>query len=143
MKRRNSFAVQVDRANLLSVIKQYILQLALTAVLAGVTGAQAAAQVPASPALETRICLPLAAIRGSNVVNSRTIDFTLKDRSVWRANLRSACPQLGIERAFSYETGQSQLCAQDIIKVIAPMGGTLSGASCGLAPFQRQPARPR
>ena len=114
------------------VTRTRTLKFALSAVLAAVIGGQVAAQ-------ETRICLPLAAIRNSNVVNSRTIDFTLRDRSVWRANLRFACPQLGIERAFSYETGQSQLCAQDIITVIAPIGGALSGARCGLAPFQRQP----
>ena len=103
--------------------------------------APAMAQTP--PAPETRQCLALSNLRSTNVVNSRTIDFTLRDRSVWRVNLPSSCPQLGTERAFSYETAQTQLCAQDIITVIQPLAGRLSGARCGLAPFQRQPATPR
>ncbi|MEI6486213.1 MAG: hypothetical protein WCO11_08090 [Sphingomonadales bacterium] len=92
---------------------------------------------------ETRSCLPIAQLRDSNVVNGRTIDFTLRDRSVWRANLGSECPGLASARAFSYRTSQTQLCALDIITVIMPIGGSLtSGASCGLAPFERQPPPP-
>ena len=105
----------------------------------------AAAQSPTPPlaAPETRQCLQLSALRSTNVVNSRAIDFTLRDGSVWRSNLRYACPQLGTERAFSYSTSIAQLCAQDIIQVIQPMAGNLNGARCGLAAFERQPEKPR
>ena len=90
---------------------------------------------------EVRQCLLISAIRSSNVVNSRAIDFTLRDGSVWRANLRSACPQLGTERSFSYSTSISQLCAQDIITVIQPMARNFAGPRCPLAPFERQPTK--
>ncbi|WP_310475339.1 hypothetical protein [Sandarakinorhabdus sp.] len=105
-----------------------------------------AAQAPAaqaSAAPEVRQCLQLSALRSTNVVNSRAIDFTLRDGSVWRANLHSACPQLGTERAFSYSTSIGQLCAQDIITVIQPMARNFNGPRCGLAPFERQPAKPK
>jgi hypothetical protein len=121
---------------------------ALPTLAAAALFAVPAAAQPAPPAApeavpETRQCLSVAAIRGSNVVNSRTIDFTLRDGSVWRSRLPQPCPQLGTERAFSYQTGIPQLCAQDIITVIVPVSGTLSGARCGLAPFEKQPPRPR
>ena len=104
--------------------------------------AVAAAQ-PASPAPEIRQCLSIAAIRGSNVVDSRTIDFTLRDGSVWRSKLQYNCPQLATERAFSYETSIPQLCAQDIITVIQPTAGRLMGARCPLAPFEKLPPKPK
>lgn len=105
--------------------------------------AAAQSPTPAPAAPETRQCLQLSALRSTNVVNSRAIDFTLRDGSVWRSNLRYACPQLGTERAFSYSTSIAQLCAQDIIQVIQPMAGNLNGARCGLAAFERQPEKPR
>lgn len=94
---------------------------------------------PAPP--DVRTCLPLASLRGTRVVDGRTIDFFLRDGSRWRSRLAHACPQLGAERAFSYNTAQSQLCANDIITVIVPNAGGLFGARCGLAPFERQPGR--
>ena len=102
----------------------------------------APAPIPA-PAPEIRQCLPIGSIRGSNVVDGRTIDFTLRDGSVWRSRLPYSCPQLATERAFSYETGIPQLCAQDIITVIQPTSGQLMGARCGLAPFEKLPPRPK
>jgi hypothetical protein len=98
---------------------------------------------PASPAPELRQCLPIGSIRGSNVVDSRTIDFTLRDGSVWRSKLQYSCPQLGTERAFSYATSIPQLCAQDIITVIQPTAGRLMGARCPLAPFEKLPPKPK
>jgi hypothetical protein len=112
-------------------------------VLALPVAAQSPAPAPPPAASETRQCLQLSALRSTNVVNSRAIDFTLRDGSVWRSNLRFACPQLGTERAFSYSTSIAQLCAQDIIQVIQPMAGNLNGARCGLAAFERQPEKPR
>jgi len=105
--------------------------------------AAAQSPTPAPAAPETRQCLQLSALRSTNVVNSRAIDFTMRDGSVWRSNLRYACPQLGTERAFSYSTSIAQLCAQDIIQVIQPMASNLNGARCGLAAFERQPEKPR
>jgi hypothetical protein len=117
----------------------------LPLILASLAVPAAAQPAPATalPAPEVRTCLQVAAIKGTNVVNSRTIDITLRDGSVWRSNLRQACPQLGTERAFSYQTGIPQLCAQDVITVIVPIMGRMAGARCGLAPFEKQPPKAR
>ena len=90
-----------------------------------------------APAAETRNCLALANIRQTIVRDARTIDFKLRDGSVWRNTLPFRCPQLGFERAFSYQTSISQLCRQDLITVIQQTGN-LGGARCGLGEFQRQ-----
>jgi len=103
--------------------------------------------LPAAPpatARETpgtvKACLPIAQIRGSKVVNGQTIDFSLRDGSVWRSTLPGGqCGQLGFERAFSYETSISQLCKQDVITVLQNMGGLMPGARCGLGEFVAQP----
>ena len=117
------------------------MRLILSLALAAFAAPTLAQDAPASAVPEVRTCLSIASIRGSNVVNSRTIDFTLRDGSVWRSNLPNQCPQLGSERAFSYETGQSQLCAQDIITVVVPVAGSFTGARCGLGSFERQPPK--
>lgn len=101
----------------------------------------AAAAAEDAPPPETRNCLQLGAIRQTDVRNARTIDFTLRDGSVWRNTLPFQCPQLGFERAFSYQTSISQLCRQDLITVIQQTGNQ-PGASCGLGEFQRQPTPP-
>lgn len=115
-------------------MRHLILTLALLAV--------PASAAPPEPGT-TRSCLALAMIRGTKVVDGKTIDFTLRDGSVWRSTLPAGeCPQLGFERAFSYATAQSQLCSQDIITVLQNMGGLMRGASCGLGEFVAQPPPP-
>jgi hypothetical protein len=116
------------------------MRLALAMAILLLPGAAAiAAEQP--PADETRNCLQLSQIRQTDVRNDRTIDFTLRDGSVWRSTLPFRCPQLGFERAFSYQTSISQLCRQDLITVIQQTGNQ-RGASCGLGEFQRQPRPP-
>lgn len=107
-------------------------------LLAAGTPALAQAE-PEKPAV--RSCLAIGAIRGTDVVNSQTIDFTLRDGSVWRSRLPFACAQLGFERAFSYQTSISQLCQQDVITVILQTTRQ-QGARCGLGEFVRQPPGP-
>ena len=101
----------------------------------------AAMAAPAPAATDTRNCLQLSQIRQTDVRNDRTIDFTLRDGSVWRNTLPFRCLQLGFERAFSYQTSISQLCRQDLINVIQQTGNQ-RGASCGLGEFKRQPPPP-
>ncbi|WP_164156465.1 hypothetical protein [Sandarakinorhabdus rubra] len=120
------------------LMSSLLLSLAAALPLSAQEAAPAAAPA-AKP--EVRTCLPVASIKGSNVVDRSTIDFTLRDGSVWRSRLRQPCPQLGSERAFSYQTSIPQLCAQDIITVIVPISGRMSGASCGLAPFEKLPPK--
>jgi hypothetical protein len=101
-----------------------------------------AAAAPPVPGT-VKSCLSLAQIQSSNVVDGKTIDFKLRDGSVWRSALPAGeCPQLGFERAFSYSTSISQLCKQDIITVLQSMGGLMRGASCGLGEFVAQPPPP-
>ena len=92
-------------------------------------------QAPVSPVAATRSCVPLTQIRETRVVDDRTIDFILRDRTVLRNTLPYACPNLGFERAFSYKTSLSELCSVDIITVINNGGGPRLGASCGLGAF--------
>jgi len=110
-------------------------------VLLLVSAAAAAAADPV-PSAETKICLPLGSLRQTIVRNDHSIDFVLRDGSVWRNTLPNRCPQLGIERAFSYQTSLSQLCRQDVISVVLQTGGQMLAARCGLGPFERQPATP-
>jgi hypothetical protein len=99
-----------------------------------------AATTAAGPTAGTiKACLPLAQIRGTKVVDGQTIDFSLRDGSVWRSRLPGGdCAQLGFEKAFSYQTSMSQLCKQDVITVLQNMGGLMRGASCGLGEFVAQ-----
>ena len=101
--------------------------------------AQPAAAPTAAP--ETRSCLSMPQIRGSDVVDGRTIDFRLRDGSVWRNRLPRSCPGLGFDRAFSYTTSIPQLCNVDIIRVIVLGNPGLIGSTCGLGQFERQPPR--
>ena len=54
----------------------------------------------------------------------------------YRNVLPQSCPELGFERAFSYETSLSQLCSTDIITVFRNGSALHRGASCGLGQFQ-------
>jgi hypothetical protein len=102
----------------------------------------ALAQTAAPAAPETRTCLQVPHIQSSNVVNSQTIDFRLRDGSVWRNHLARRCPGLGFDRAFTYTTSIPQLCNVDIIRVIVQGNPGITGATCGLGKFERQPPAP-
>jgi hypothetical protein len=119
------------------------MRLLLLPLLLTITATSAIAATSAVPVPGTvKACLPLAQIRGTKVVDGQTIDFSLRDGSVWRSRLPGGeCPQLRFEQAFSYQTAMSQLCKQDVITVLQNMGGLMRGASCGLGEFVAQ-ARP-
>jgi hypothetical protein len=120
--------------------------LALAALLTGcatpppVRTAAVPAPVPSSspvPVAVTRdqTCIQLSRIREAKVIDDRTIDFVLNGGQVLRNTLPNACPSLGVEKAFTYATSISQLCAVDTITVINQSGGIRTGASCGLGKF--------
>ena len=101
-------------------------------------GGSVSAKTPAPPPVvigEPKSCVLLQNIRETRVVDDRTIDFIMRDRTVLRNNLPNSCPQLGFERAFSYSTSINQLCSVDIITVLQQGGGIRRGASCGLGKF--------
>lgn len=80
-------------------------------------------------------CLLLQNIRESKVIDDATIDFYTRDGKVYRNRLPNSCPQLGFERAFSYQTSITQLCNVDIITVLMTTSPLQRGASCGLGKF--------
>jgi len=80
-------------------------------------------------------CVNIRNIRQTKVYDDKTIDFVMNGKQVYRNTLPNSCPQLGFERAFSYETSQTQLCNVDIITVLVQAGGLRRGASCGLGKF--------
>src|SRR3546814_10930199 len=74
--------------------------------------------VDATPVGEPQNCVNLANIRESRVLSHQVIAFYLRDGRVLRTTLPHRCPQLGFERAFSYDTALKQLCNVHIITVI-------------------------
>jgi hypothetical protein len=104
--------------------------------------ALAQTEAPAAPP-ETRQCLQLTQVRSNSVVDDQTIDFELRDGSVWRSRLPRSCPGLNFNRAFTYSTTIPQLCNVDIIRVIVQGNPGIIGASCGLGKFERLPPKPR
>ena len=81
-------------------------------------------------------CIPLRQISQTQVHGDRTIDFVMSGRRVYRNTLPYACPSLGFEEKFSYETSLNVLCSTDIITVLHSGAGLERGASCGLGQFQ-------
>ncbi|MBC7504954.1 MAG: hypothetical protein H7267_04415, partial [Sandarakinorhabdus sp.] len=73
---------------------------------------------PATPIGPAVNCVNIRNIRNTNVIDNQTIDFVMNGRQTFRNTLPIACPQLGFERAFAYQTSTSQLCSVDIITVI-------------------------
>ncbi len=116
----------------------------LVAAFAVATLAVAATTLPAlaaAPPPEAKVvgdaisCVNIRGIRQTQVRDDQTIDFMMNGGKVYRNTLPNRCPQLGFERAFGYETSQSQLCNVDIITVLVQAGGIRRGASCGLGKF--------
>ena len=98
--------------------------------------AMAAAPPPAAKVVGDAVtCVNIRSIRQTEVRDDRTIDFMMNGGKVYRNTLPNSCPQLGFERAFGYQTSQSQLCNVDIITVLVQGGGMRRGASCGLGKF--------
>ena len=93
-------------------------------------------EVPAAtPDGKPQSCIPLTQIRESRVRSDQVIDFVTSGGRVYRNTLPYACPSLGFEERFAYETSQSELCSTDIITVIYTTPFS-RGASCGLGQFQ-------
>ena len=104
--------------------------------LATVSAAGAKAPPVVASAGAPQSCIPIIGIQQSIVRDDRTIDFIMRGKTAYRNVLPNSCPELGFERAFSYETSLSELCSTDIITVFRNGGGLRRGASCGLGQFQ-------
>ena len=112
-----------------------LLPIALALLATAATAADRRHVPAAAPAGEPRSCIDLSRIRETRVRDDATIDFVMRDRRVYRNVLPSACPSLGFEERFAYETSLGQLCSTDVITVLYA-SGPMRGASCGLGRFQ-------
>ena len=117
-------------------MRMLLAALAITAVAAPGMARDLQAIPAAVEAGTPESCIPLRQIRETRVHGDRTIDFIMNGRKVYRNTLPYACPGLGFEERFSYETSLSQLCSVDIITVLYTTPVLQRGASCGLGQFQ-------
>ena len=118
------------------------LSLILAAGLAGGGLAVATAKQSEKPTVkavgEPIKCVRLHAIRSTDVVDGKTIDFKMRGGKTYRNTLDRKCPRLKSEERFSYRTSLGELCDVDIIHVLHNYTGTLEkGASCSLGKFQQ------
>ena len=115
---------------------------AALALIAAATVAQSRAPAPvATPIGEAKDCIRLQEIRETRVRDDQTIDFYMRDRTIYRNTLAGTCPQLGFEERYTYRT-LAQLCSTDIATVLISPNFT-RGASCGLGKFQPVKLSPR
>jgi hypothetical protein len=90
----------------------------------------------AQPAGEPINCIDIHRIDHTRVVNDQIIDFEMIGNKTYRNVLPHACPGLGFDESFAYETSLQQLCSVDTITVLENTAGLRRGASCGLGSFQ-------
>ncbi len=113
-----------------------ILALATALTIGGGAYAKRGAGTPeARPTGEAVNCISLSQIRESRVRGDRIVDFRVGGNKWYRNTLPHACPSLGFEERFMYQTSLSQLCSVDVITVLYGSPPT-RGASCGLGKFQ-------
>lgn len=87
---------------------------------------------------EPKSCIIRSSIRSTDVIDSETIDFKMRNGDIYRNRLPNKCPGLAFEEAFSYKTSTNQLCNVDIIRVLDNTAGRLdTRGACGLGKFQK------
>jgi len=117
-------------------MRMLLAALALAAVTAPGMARNRSAIPAATEAGKPESCIPLRQIRETRVHGDRTIDFIMHSRKMYRNTLPIACPGLGFEERFSYQTSLNQLCSVDIITVLYNTPILQPGASCALGQFQ-------
>jgi hypothetical protein len=89
--------------------------------------------VLAAPAMAAPVCLDSTRIQDTHVQNPRTIDFHMRDGTVWRNTLKNSCPDL-MFHGFSYvlRGGVNEICENmQTIRVVQ------SGQVCALGSFAK------
>ncbi len=87
---------------------------------------------------EPKSCIMRSSISSTEVIDSQTIDFKMRNGDIYRNRLPSKCHGLAFEEAFSYKTSTNQLCNVDIIHVLDDTAGRLdTRGACGLGKFQQ------
>jgi len=81
-------------------------------------------------------CITTYRIKGTDVIDGKTIVFRLRGGDAYVNILKQDCPRLDREKRFMHETRSNQLCDVDRIVVLENWGGSLQrGASCQLGQF--------
>ena len=80
-------------------------------------------------------CVLTRLIDDTRVFGDSTIDFHMRDGTIYRNTLPHSCPNLGFDERFAYKTTTGQLCSLDTITVL-PTGSSIPGPTCGLGKFQ-------
>lgn len=78
-------------------------------------------------------CVSLDRIERTQVHDDYTIDFHMRNNTIYRNTLPARCASLGFEQRFAYQVSTGQLCRTDTIRVIT--GSGIDGVICGLGPF--------
>jgi len=107
----------------------------VAALIAGAADARSREVPAATPNGKPLDCVNLQDIRDTQVRSDQVIDFTMRNKKVYRNTLPGTCPQLGFEERFAYSTSLSKLCSTDTITVLQTPGIS-RGATCGLGQFQ-------
>ncbi|MFA6113233.1 MAG: hypothetical protein WC729_04555 [Sphingomonas sp.] len=116
-------------------MRMILIALAIAAI-AAPGAARDRGQVPeATPTGKPENCVTTSRIRTTHVRNDSVIDFEMNGGQIYRNTLPYACPSLGFDQAFGYETHTGELCSIDTITVLRTGAGT-RGPTCGLGEFQ-------
>jgi len=119
-------------------VRLFAAALLAAATLGGCTapppGTSAASPAPAAVALGAGVdCISTSSIDNTVVHDDRTIDFRMRDGTVYRNTLPVSCNPLGWEKRFSYRTQTSRLCSSDTITVM--QSGGVGAPTCSLGQF--------
>ncbi|GGI87047.1 hypothetical protein GCM10007973_24350 [Polymorphobacter multimanifer] len=117
------------------MVRAFLVSMVAVLAVGGCTTRPPEAVAALTPTGEAVNCLLVQNIRETRVIDDQTIDFYTRNGDVYRNRLPNGCPQLGFERAFSYQTSVNQLCNVDIITVLMTTSPLQRGASCGLGKF--------
>lgn len=109
-----------------------------TVALVGSGRTPASARPNATPPPATSLGDPVACIHLRDIDSLRyyddyTIDFEMKNRTIYRNTLPNQCPELGFEQRIAYKTSLSELCSTDVFTILHSDG--TRGATCGFGKF--------
>jgi hypothetical protein len=114
-----------------------VLLIAAGIPLAGCTAEPGTTPVRDAPAAvaagEAVNCISTSSIDNTRVRDDRTIDFMMRDGTVYRNTLPVSCGSLGFEKRFAYRTNTARLCSTDTITVL--QSGGVGAPTCGLGKF--------
>jgi hypothetical protein len=116
-------------------MKTIAVSLAAAAAALLMSAGSVSAQMPSAEDAGKHVCLWTYNIDHTHVVNPKTILFYMKNGTVYRNDLKAACPGLEFH-GFSYVTRSDQICGPEIgIRVIR------TGEACSLGEFRPSNAK--